>query len=74
MDKIRNFSFFSFLCAHTVPNSVNGRFKIENTEFLEEYSNHNSPIYQTIVREIESGLMESLQDYNDVHVKVLNLS
>lgn len=53
---------------------MNGRFKIENTEFLEEYRDHDSPIYHTIAREIESGLLESLQDYSDVHVKVLNLS
>lgn len=64
------------LFSSSVPNSVNGRFKIENTEFLDEYRDHDSPIYQTIAREIEAGLLESLHDYKDdnVHVKVLNLS
>lgn len=53
---------------------MNGKFKIENTEFSDEYKDHNSPIYQTITREIELGLMESLQEYKNVHVKVLNLT
>lgn len=57
-----------------VPNSVNGKFKIDNHEFLEEYKDHNSPIYQTIAREIEAGLMESLHDYKNVHVKVVDLT
>lgn len=43
-------------------------------EFLEEYKDHNSPIYQTIAREIELGLMESMQDYKNIHIKVLNLT
>lgn len=57
-----------------VPNSMNGKFKIENHEFLEEYMNHNSPIYQTIAREIEQGVMESLSEYENIRVKVLNLT
>lgn len=57
-----------------VPNSMNGKFKIENHEFLPEYEDHNSPIYQTIAREIELGLMESLNEYQNIHVKVLNLT
>lgn len=56
-----------------VPNSVDGKFKIEK-EFLTEYADHNSESYQTIVSEIELGLMESLQDYKSVHVKVYNLT
>lgn len=65
-----HFAFFYF----KVPNSANGKLKIENTEFLDEYKDHESPIYQTISREIEAGLMESLQEFNNVHVKVLNLT
>lgn len=57
-----------------VPNSMNGRFKIENHEFNEEYKDHSSPIYQTIAREIEEGIMESLNEYENIHVKVLNLT
>lgn len=53
---------------------MNGRFKIENHEFNEEYKDHNSPIYQTIAREIEQGIMESLDEYQNIHVKVLNLT
>lgn len=53
---------------------MNGKFKIENHEFLEEYMNHNSPVYQTIAREIQEGIMESLSEYQNVHVKVLNLT
>lgn len=53
---------------------MNGKLKIENHEFLEEYKDHNSPIYQTIAREIEQGIMESLDDYENIHVKVLNLT
>lgn len=57
-----------------MPNSVDGQMKIVNTEFLEEYKDHDSHIYQTISREIEEGLMESMEEYSDVHVKVLNLT
>lgn len=57
-----------------MPNSANGKLKIDNTEFLEEYKDHNSPIYQTITREIEDGLMEAFKDYKTAHVKVLNLT
>lgn len=57
-----------------VPNALNGRLKIENMEFLEQYSDHNSAIYQTLAREIEEGVAESLNAYKDVHVKVLNLT
>lgn len=53
---------------------MNGRFKIENHEFIEEYKDHNSPIYQTIAREIEQGIVESLNEYKNIHVKVLNLT
>lgn len=63
-----------FLFKFKVPNSMNGRFKIENHEFNEEYKDHNSPIYQTIAREIEQGIMESLNEYKNIHVKVLNLT
>lgn len=62
--------FISFV----VPNSINGKLKIVNTEFLEEYKDHDSPIYHTIAGEIENGLMESLKDYKNVHVRVLNLT
>ncbi|XP_055326468.1 uro-adherence factor A-like isoform X3 [Sitodiplosis mosellana] len=57
-----------------VPNSADGKFKIENTEFLEEYKDHDSPIYHTIAGEIENGVMESMKDYKNVHVRVLNLT
>lgn len=63
-----------FFHSSKVPNSADGRFKIENTEFLEEYKDHNSPIYHTIAGEIENGLMESMKDYKNVHVRVLNLT
>lgn len=53
---------------------MNGRFKIENHAFNEEYKDHNSPIYQTIAREIEQGITESLNEYENIHVKVLNLT
>lgn len=43
-------------------------------EFLDEYNDHNSPIYTTIAREIELGIKESLQDYKNVNIKVLNLT
>lgn len=58
----------------TVPNTLNGRLKIDNTEFLDQYSDHNSFIYKTLTREIEEGIEESLADYNDAKVKVLNLT
>lgn len=53
---------------------MNGRLKIENMEFLDQYSDHSSFIYQTLTREIEEGLGYSLADYNDAIVKVLNLT
>lgn len=53
---------------------MNGKLKIENMEFLEEYKDHNSFIYQTLTREIEEGIRESLHEYDDIKVKVLNLS
>lgn len=57
-----------------VPNSMNGRLKIENVDFLEEHKDPNSFIYQTLSREIEEGIRESLHEYDDIKVKVMNLS
>lgn len=57
-----------------VSNSANGQFTIEHHEFLEAYKDHNSAPFKSIAREIESTLMESLQNYTNVHVKVLNLT
>lgn len=65
---------FFYILSFEVPNSADGKLKIENTEFLEEYKDHDSPIYHTIAGEIENGLMESLKDYKNVHVRVLNLT
>lgn len=67
-------SLRSFIISLIVPNSADGKLKIENTEFLEEYKDHDSPIYHTIAGEIENGLMESMKDYKNVHVRVLNLT
>lgn len=53
---------------------MNGRLKIENMEFLDQYNDHGSFIYQTLAREIEEGIKESLEDYKDANVKVLNLT
>lgn len=56
-----------------VPNSLDGRLRIANVEFLEEYADHASPIYRTITRELESDIKESLDD-DSLNVKVLNLT
>lgn len=41
---------------------------------MEEYKDHDSPIYQEIVKHIESDIKESIKSFHNVHVKVLNLS
>lgn len=47
-------------------------------EFLDEYRNHNSPIYMTIKRELEDGIKDALlSNHNighDITVKVMNLT
>lgn len=53
---------------------MNGKLKIENMDFLDEYKDHSSFIYETLSREIEEGIKESLHEYSDVKVKVLDLS
>lgn len=65
---------FNNIQLFAVPNTIDGRFKIENSDFMDEYKDHDSPIYHEIVSDIESGIMESLQSFNNVHVKVFNLS
>lgn len=51
---------------------------ITNFEFLEEYDDHSSPIYEAITRELEEEIKASLktpenmnQEYN---VKIMNLT
>lgn len=56
-----------------VPNSLEGKIRITNVEYLEEYNDHQSPIYKTITREIENDIKESLKD-TSLNVKVLNLT
>lgn len=53
---------------------MDGKFKIVNSEFLDEYNDHNSDAYQNTVKDIEAGIMESLQDYKSALVKVFNLT
>lgn len=47
-------------------------------EFLNEYRDHNSPIYMTIKRELEDGIKDALlsndQTSHDINVKVMNLT
>lgn len=47
-------------------------------EFLNEYRDHNSPIYKTIKRELEDGIKDALltnhQIGHDINVKVMNLT
>lgn len=62
------------MLASTVPNSVDGKFKIVNSEFLDEFNDHDSAAYQTMAKDIEAGIMESLQDYKSALVKVFNLT
>lgn len=57
-----------------VPNAVDAQFKIVNAEFLKEYANHDNYEYQTVAKEIEIGIMESLQDFKSAKVRVLNLT
>lgn len=61
------------LSVQYVPNSLEGKIRITNVEYLEEYNDHQSPIYMTLTREIENGLKESLTD-KSLNVKVLNLT
>lgn len=56
-----------------VPNSLEGMLRITNVEYLEEYNDHQSPIYKTITRDIENDIKESLTDTR-LNVKVMNLS
>lgn len=56
-----------------VPNALAGRLRITNLEYLNEYADHTTPLYQSITRELESDIKESLQD-DTVIVKVLNIT
>lgn len=55
-------------------NSINGQLKIVNFEYLVDYDNHNNPLYQTVARELEEGIKESMAGRDDVVIKVLNLT
>lgn len=56
-----------------VPNSLEGKMRITNHEFLDEYADHDSPIYRVISREIENDIATSIND-DSVVVKVLNIT
>lgn len=60
----------------TVPNTLDGQMKIISHEFIDEYSDHNSPAFKRIALEMEEGIKASLVDEmgNDISVKVLNLT
>lgn len=57
---------------------MDGKLTISNMEFLNEYRDHNSPIYMTIKRELEDGIKDALlsndQTSHDINVKVMNLT
>lgn len=62
------------LLVFVVPNSLKGQLRIENGEYLEEYKDPNSFIYQTITREIGEGIKDALNEYSNVNVKILKLT
>lgn len=74
LNKVNDCNSMICFCPFSVPNTLNGRLKIDNMEFLDKYRDHSSFIYRTLTREIEEGIKESLNSYKDANVKVLNLT
>lgn len=55
-----------------VSNSLNGELRITNSEYRDEYNDHDGVAYKEITKELENGLKVAI-DREDVFVKVLNL-
>lgn len=61
-----------------VPNTLEGQITLTNLEFLNEYNDHESPIYESLTRELEENIKDSLTsrnggDRDEIFVKVMNL-
>lgn len=56
-----------------VNNSLEGQLKIENFEYLDEYSNESSPLFQAMAKDFEQKLVSSLADSRIIRVKVLKM-
>lgn len=73
-----HFYIYFFTYFFSVPNSLEGQLKITNHEFINEYNDHNSPIYQRITTELMEGIKEVLSTTTDIvdeiNVKILNLT
>lgn len=59
-----------------VPNTLEGQITLANLEFLDEYNDHKSPIYQGLTRLLEDDIKRALfprSSSDNVYVKVMNL-
>lgn len=59
-----------------VPNTLEGQITLSNFEYLEEYSDHNSPIYQSLASDLERDIKESLFPgfpSDEINVKVMSM-
>lgn len=59
-----------------VPNTLEGQITLTNLEFLDEYSDHKSPIYKGLTNLLEGDIKRALfprSTPDEVFVKVMNL-
>lgn len=60
-----------------VPKALEGQLTLQNLEFLDEYSNHESEMYKNLAQGVEREIREALQRTNpergDVNVRVTNM-
>lgn len=59
-----------------VPNTLEGQITLTNLEFLDEYSDHKSPVYKGLTKTLEEDIKRALfprSTPDEVFVKVMNL-
>ncbi len=59
-----------------VPNTLEGQITLTNLEFLDEYSDHKSPVYKGLTKMLEEDIKRALfprSTPDEVFVQVMNL-